>query len=87
MSLPEQGTPEFDQAEERVHRRLTDVVMNIAGRRRLPPTVLAFIRDEPTGETFDAYFAVQNLQSGDKPSIAHQTRGPMSMVTPGGITS
>lgn len=83
MTLPEWGTPEFDQAEERVHRRLTDTVMNIGGKRRLPPMVLAIVYDEPTGEIFDAYLDVQNLQEGERPSFALLTRRAISMIRSG----
>ncbi|MEK7559357.1 MAG: hypothetical protein AAB521_03555 [Patescibacteria group bacterium] len=62
MPLPEQDTPEREIAEERIYRKVIDLVSNVAVRRKnLPSQVHILIQDEITGVKVAAFLLVQYI--------------------------
>jgi len=62
MSLPEQGTPERNSAEEKIYIRIMDIASNVAVRRKnLPPAIHVLVRDEVTGEKVAAFLKVRYM--------------------------
>lgn len=76
MPLPEQGTPERNTAEEKIYRRIMDVVSNVAVRRKnLPSEVHVLIRDEMSGEKVAAFFNVQYIGDSGMANITLTSAG------------
>lgn len=65
MTLPERGTAQFAEFERRAHRKIVDLVSNIAIRRgALPQQVHAMIGDEITQERCGAFVRVKYFEGG-----------------------
>ncbi len=79
MTLPEKHTPEWVDFEHRVHRRIMDMVSNIAFKQQLPPQIHVLIFDDITNEMFGSFVGVKYLgESG----MVHKTRTSIGMLAP-----
>src|SRR3972149_8709849 len=76
MSLPEQGTPERNSAEEKIYIRIMDIASNVAVRRKnLPPAIHVLVRDEVTGEKVAAFLNVQYMGDSGMANITLTSAG------------
>lgn len=81
MPLLEKGSREWEAVYHRIHRKIMNVVSNVAARRaNLPEQVCVLVHDDVTGERFGSYVRIQHI--GDK-GMLNITRNPIMMVAPG----
>lgn len=81
MTIPERETPEYQAMQDRVDRKIMDLVSNVAARKSLPSTVQAIIYDGETEERCASLIQVKYIGNNGTANITRYRIGVLADST------